>query len=138
MLKKLLTCMACAAVTAFAVENVKELEKDRLFDADFAAMWQAQTADAQFATGSPKGIILQGTRLTFDADPTEAICQGIIVGEDCAAVRYQTEGNFAPESGTFEVVFANNAWVRYNIRPALHGGYPLERRNSCSRLRIAR
>ncbi len=110
MLKKLLTCMACAAVTVFAVENVKELEKDRLFDADFAAMWQAQTVDAQFATGSPKGIILQGTRPTFDADPTEAICQGIIVGEDCAAIRYQTEGNFAPESGTFEVVFANNAW----------------------------
>ena len=109
-MNKFFSLIICLSVAVFAATTLQELEADRLFDADFAAMWQAPTADAQFAKGSPKVRVVGETKPAFDADPTEAICQGIIVGEGCANLRYATEGNLAPKSGTIEVVFANNEW----------------------------
>ncbi len=98
---------ACAAIHAASLHN---LEKSRLFDADFAAMWLAGNVNAQFAKGSPKAMVRNGERPIFDEETTEGICHGLKVGEECATVAYETAGNFAPTAGTFELVFENREW----------------------------
>ena len=99
--------MLCASLCA---ATLKELEQERLFDADFMAMWLAKTADAQFAKGSSKATVKNGQRPLFDEETTESICHGIRVGEGCPSVAYETEGNFGKTEGTFELVLENREW----------------------------
>lgn len=112
MMKKQTVLFFFVALTSFvSAASLKEIEELRLFDADFSAMWQAVTADAQFAKGSPKVRVLDGAaRPLFDADPTETICHGILVGKECPALRYETAGNLATASGSIELVFASKEW----------------------------
>ena len=113
--RRILAALTGAAVLCLSMKapaaTMAEIEALRLFDADFTTLHHATAPDAQFTKGSPRAKIVQEPRPTFDIEPTESICHGLKVGEDCASLRYETKGNLAPESGAIEVVFENPEWL---------------------------
>ncbi|MBQ9803915.1 MAG: metallophosphoesterase [Lentisphaeria bacterium] len=101
---------APAVSAAKAVSPVKSVQDAILFDADYLKLHYSGHANAQFAKGSPQGIILHEPRPRYDVEAMESLNRGLMVGEGCASVRYQSEGNLNPVQGSIEVVFTNYLW----------------------------
>ncbi len=111
-MKSTMFAMLAAVSTAFAVASpLDKINESRLFDIDYRKLDNSpKPVDAQFAKGSPQGRVLHEARPRFDVEAMEAICHGIMVGEGCASIRYKTEGNLNPKTGSIEILFENTQW----------------------------
>lgn len=109
-LRSILLSSIGAATLWGASADLSGVRAARLFEVDYRPLHNSGHADAQFAKGSPKGQILQEARPRYDVEPMEAINRGLMVGDGCASVRYESEGNLNPIRGSVEVVFTNYLW----------------------------
>ncbi len=97
-----------------AASPVKSVENAILFDANYLKLHYSGHAHAQFAKGSPRGTVLHAARPRYDVEAMESLNRGLMVGEGCASIRYQSEGNLNPAVGSIEIVFTNYLWDANN------------------------
>ena len=80
--------MLAATVLYAGKVDMQKINDAKLFDVDYRKLHYSGHADAQFAKGSPKGMILHQSKPRYDVEPMESINRGLLVGKDSASVRY--------------------------------------------------